>query len=233
MSVTLILASASPRRRELIRQLGLPVEFVASHADESVPPHLAPADIVETLSLRKASAVCVHPGAAGQRGIVVGSDTIVVLDGEVLGKPRDEKEAFAMLASLRGRTHRVYTGLACIRRDGENGGTAGKAEGRFATMPMGDIGRYRVISGAPDGEPEIIVGHTVSEVTFGPMSDEEIRAYVESGEPMDKAGAYGVQGIGAVFIEKIKGDYFSIMGLPLNLLYRMLKEFGVHPFRPA
>jgi septum formation protein len=118
-----------------------------------------------------------------------------------------------------------------IRRYIATGEPMDKAGAYGTTMHLGDIGQYRVISKSPSGEPEIIVGHTVSKVTFRPMSDAEIEAYIKTGDPLDKAGAYGVQGIGAVFIEKIEGDFYSVMGLPLNLLYQMLLRFGVSPFK--
>ncbi|RAV06378.1 nucleoside triphosphate pyrophosphatase [Paenibacillus sp. YN15] len=197
-SLALVLASSSPRRQELIGLLKLPVMVRASNADESVPEAWAPARIVEELSLRKARATeeslaqeGMGPAPAPESWVIVGSDTIVVVDGKVLGKPADQEEAFGMLASLQGREHEVYTGVACI--------------------PGG---------GLQDAPPA--VSHTVSKVMFSPMSEGEIWAYVRTGEPMDKAGAYGVQGMGALFIEKIEGDFFSVMGLPVNRLYQML-----------
>ena len=255
---TLILASSSPRRQELIRRLGLPVRVVPSHADETVETN-DPREIVEQLSLRKAEAVAGRLPEGERTGIIVGSDTIVVLGGQVLGKPRDDKHAAEMLQSLQGRSHEVYSGVALIDlEDGrkrvsssrtvvrmkpvspeqieryiKTGEPADKAGDYVTTMHLGDIGLYRVISKSPSGEPEIIVGHTVSKVTFRPMSDEEIWAYVKTGDPLDKAGAYGVQGIGSVFIEKIEGDFYSIMGLPLNLLYQMLLMFGISLFNQS
>lgn len=202
--VTLVLASSSPRRQELIRLFNLPVVVRASHADESVPEEWEPSKIVEELSLRKAEAT--HEslkqesfgGAEIPKSrITVGSDTIVVADGRVLGKPADPEEAAGMLRMLQGREHLVYTGVACL--------------------PGG------ILKEAPS------VAHTVSKVTFRPMSDAEIWAYVKTGEPLDKAGSYGVQGFGALFIEKIEGDFYSVMGLPVNLLYTMLLDFGISP----
>lgn len=205
-NVSLVLASSSPRRQELIGLLKLPVIVKASNADESVPEEWEPAKIVEELSLRKARATGESLAADGmgvepapEPWIIVGSDTIVVVDGKVLGKPSDTEEAVSMLRSLQGRQHEVYTGVACLPGGG--------------------------LKNTPAA-----VGHTVSKVTFSNMSDEEIRAYVQTGEPMDKAGAYGVQGMGALFIEKIQGDFYSVMGLPLNLLYQKLMEFGINPF---
>jgi len=253
MNRTIVLASSSPRRQELIRNLRLDALVIPSQVDEQVAPGLAPGQIVEELALRKADSVAQQQTDA----IVIGSDTIVVLDGDILGKPRDEADAFHMLQRLQGRTHEVFSGIACvdaqsklvavrhcrtivhmkplseqqIRRYIATGEPMDKAGAYGTTMHLGDIGQYRVISESPSGQPEIIVGHTVSKVTFRPMSDEEIQAYVETGEPLDKAGGYGVQGLGSVFIEKIEGDFYSIMGLPLNLLYQMLLMFGVNPFK--
>jgi septum formation protein len=225
----IILASSSPRRKELLQ--GLKLQFAAhpSDADESVPAGTEPEAAVELLSLRKALSVAAHY----DDGVVIGSDTIVVCDNEILGKPIDENDAFRMLSLLQGRSHFVYTGVAIVAAE------AGKSHVEpldqtgghdTAAMLLGDIGRYRVISKLPGEEPESMVGYTASKVTFRPMSDAEIDAYIKTGEPLDKAGAYGIQGIGAVFIEKIEGDFYSVMGLPLNLLYQMLLRFGVNPF---
>ncbi len=222
---TLYLASASPRRRELIRAFQLPVELVASNVDETVSEALQPAQIVETLSQRKARASLGAAAGFGKPGAVIGSDTIVVLDGEVLGKPKDRAHAVIMLSALQGRSHSVYTGVCCIDVESriektahsattvhmralspariqayiETGEPMDKAGDYDTTMHLGDIGQYRVLSESENGMPEVIVGHTVSKVTFRPMSDEEIRAYINTGEPLDKAGSYGVQGLGALF----------------------------------
>lgn len=253
----LILASGSPRRRELIASFGLPWQSQTADVDETVPVELLPDLVVERLSIRKAHAVRrlgeVRPGT-----VVIGSDTIVVLDGRILGKPVDREEAYRMLRLLAGRKHRVYTGLACLSGAGSSrassaeamermvepaevrGGLSGIAAGRQqATKPdtasdvaireFGEVGQYRVFLEEDGGLPDVVVGHTVSEVTFRPMSDEEIWAYIDTEEPMDKAGSYGAQGLGAVFIEKIEGDFYSIMGLPLNLLYQMLLTCGIRP----
>lgn len=185
--------------------LGLPVRIQPSDVDEHTPEGWTPERIVEELSQRKAKAVWEASASRGNadQAVVVGSDTLVALDGRILGKPADEAEAAEMLRMLSGRTHEVYTGLCCI-------------------------GHGRSVQA--DAEPQVLAGHTVSKVAFRPMSEEEIRAYIRTGDPLDKAGSYGIQGIGSVFIEKIEGDFYSIMGLPLNLLYRMLLQFGVSPF---
>ncbi|MFC0212602.1 Maf family protein [Paenibacillus chartarius] len=214
----IVLASSSPRRQELIRAFGLPFEVKVSNVDETTEPGLPPADIVESLALRKAEAVfqTLEPSRQND-SVVVGSDTIVVLEGEVLGKPRDEADAFRMLSGLQGRSHYVYTGLACIGKPFPE--LASIEESR---IPMGTTGGYRVRGSGT-------VGHTVTKVTFRPLTEAEIRGYIRTGEPMDKAGAYGVQGIGSVMIERMEGDFYSVMGLPLNLLYMMLAVFGLHP----
>lgn len=190
----IVLASSSPRRQELIRSLGVPYDIRASHADETTEPGLAPEAIVETLSLRKASAVYEALDRAERRdAVIVGSDTIVVLDGAVLGKPRDEADALRMLSALQGRTHTVYSGIACID------GATGRSQ----------------------------AGHRETQVKMKAMDEARIRHYIATGEPMDKAGSYGIQGIGATLIEGLQGDYFNVVGLPVALLVDMLEPFGI------
>ncbi|QYK68930.1 MULTISPECIES: Maf family protein [Paenibacillus] len=194
----IILASTSPRRKELLAFLRLPFEVVPSHADESTPESWTPQQIVETLAARKAEAVVNTAAQSKEAGLVIGSDTIVVLDGSVLGKPADHADAVRMLTALQGRTHRVYTGVACIHT----------------------------------GTGEMLVRHRQTEVTMKPLSQEQIVAYVNTGEPSDKAGAYGIQGMGATLVESIQGCYFNVVGLPLSLLSDMLSDFGVNVLRP-
>ncbi|MDQ0049838.1 septum formation protein [Paenibacillus polymyxa] len=194
----IILASTSPRRKELLEFLRLPFEVVPSHADESTPESWTPQQIVETLAARKAQAVVNTVAQSQEAGLVIGSDTIVVLDGSVLGKPADHADAVRMLTALQGRTHRVYTGVACIHT----------------------------------GTGEMLVRHRQTEVTMKPLSQEQIVAYVNTGEPSDKAGAYGIQGMGATLVESIQGCYFNVVGLPLSLLSDMLSDFGVNVLRP-
>ncbi|CAM3736302.1 Maf family protein [Cohnella lubricantis] len=193
--ITLVLASSSPRRRELIATLGLPVHIKPSDADESTPPDWTPALVVEQLSLRKAQAVAaaLEP-AEGKRRIVIGSDTIVALAGEIMGKPKDAEDAKRMLRLLSGRTHEVYTGVTCME--------AGSG-GRTATS------------------------HRVTRVQFRSLTEAQIDRYVATGEPMDKAGAYGIQDKGALLVEAIEGCFFTVVGLPLSLLAQMLEPFGV------
>jgi len=232
---SIILASSSPRRQELIQSLGLelPIDLRPSHVDETYDEHLPPRQIVEQLSLRKAQATAkqlYQQLKPDQTVLVIGSDTIVVQDEEVLGKPADEQEAKRMLGALQGRTHQVYTGLACLRINGKGEAIQQEAS-EYTNYPMGRTGQFQLRSSVTGSEPYECVGYTVSDVTFREMSEQEIADYTASGYPLDKAGAYGIQGIGAIFIERIEGDFYSVMGLPINLLYMMLKHFGVQPLR--
>ncbi|WP_274649954.1 Maf family protein [Paenibacillus humicola] len=245
----LVLASSSPRRRELVEMLdlSLPVLILPTHADETTPPGWTPAQIVEQLALRKARAALPllqdEPGHAAD-SVIIGADTIVVLDGEALGKPRDTAAAAAMLGRLQGRTHEVYSGLACIAVRG--GSEQDRQIPAPNTRPPGQLtacgeetgeaaewsgAGYRVVSRTENGMPEAVAGHTVSSVTFKTLSDEEIEGYAMTGEPLDKAGAYGIQGRGAIFVERLEGDFYSVMGLPLHLLYRMLQLYDIRPFQ--
>ncbi len=186
--MNLILASQSPRRRELFELIGLPFTPLISQADEDIPLE-EPGAYVEKLALRKAEAVFAeHPQAC-----VVGADTIVWLDGAIIGKPDGEADAYRILRTLSGRTHRVYTGLAVLTPDSQE------------------------------------VLHDITYVTFAPLSDEEIWAYIKTGDPLDKAGAYGVQGKAAIFVEKVEGCYFTVIGLPIPKLYRALAKVGIRP----
>ena len=180
----LILASASPRRKELLRCITEDFTVRVSHAEETVPDGLTPEETVRYLSALKANAVC-H---GDPEETIVASDTIVVIDGKILGKPRSEEEAAAMLRTLSGRTHTVFTGV-CVK-------TASQ-ERVFAER---------------------------TEVTFYPLTEAEIKAYVATGEPMDKAGAYGIQGKGSLLVKKIDGDFYNVMGLPVAALSRALQS---------
>ncbi len=182
-----ILASASPRRKQLLKQAGYAFEIVVSDADESLPAGITPEKAVRRNAARKAQAVAeTNPGA-----VVLGCDTVVAIDGEILGKPQDEAEAKAMLRRLSGNTHTVYSGV-CI--------TDGKKETVFAVA---------------------------TDVTFYALSDRTIDAYAATKEPMDKAGAYGIQGLGCVLVKEISGDYSNVVGLPLSESARALAAFGV------
>jgi septum formation protein len=180
----IILASGSPRRKELLSFITDDFTVVPSNLEEIAQG--TPDE--QTLKLARDKALDVarsHPGA-----VVIGADTLVAIDGSVLGKPKDKREAAAMLSMLSGRTHKVYTGVAIVN----------------------------------DGE--ITTECVVTEVTFGDMTDDEISSYIETGEPMDKAGAYGIQGYCGKFIRRIDGCYFNVMGLPQNTVYNMLKRIG-------
>lgn len=182
----IILASKSPRRRELLKKIGITDFKVFPAKDEDSPCcGLSPSETVKQIASGKASQVSErHPDS-----LVIAADTLVYLDGEPLGKPEDEDDAIRMLRRLSGRTHDVYTGI-CLK--------------------LGE---------------KMLCGAELTRVTFRKLTDDEIAAYVATGEPMDKAGAYGVQGRGAVLTERIDGDFFNVMGLPLCRLYKMLREF--------
>ena len=188
----LILASQSPRRRALLRQIGVDdFTVLATDSDGSYDPRWSPEELVSRLSARKAAAAAAQ---AGPDAIVIAADTMVFLDHERLGKPADGDDAFRMLSDLSGREHTVRTGV---------------------TVRRGDLSRTEVEATA---------------VRFRPLTAEEIRRYIATGEPMDKAGAYGIQGLGALLVEGIRGDYFNVMGLPVLRLARMLRGFGVDLF---
>ena len=180
-----ILASKSPRRRELLSKIVEEFEIITRETDENLPSEIHPSQGVEILAIRKGEAVAQEVGA---ECMVISSDTLVEIDGEPLGKPRDEDDAHRMLTRLSGRCHNVHTGVAV-----HYGG--------------------RVFSGT----------HT-SRVYFKAMSDSQIREYIATGEPMDKAGSYGIQGIGGQFVEKFDGEFDSIMGLSLSLTGSLIAE---------
>ena len=183
-----ILASASPRRRELLRLVGIDHEIRPADIDESYLPGERPNAHAERLARGKAETIA---SVAGPEVVTIGSDTIVVVDGDVLGKPRDRHHAKEMLRRLSGRSHVVMTGVAVAWRG-------------------------QTLSGVEE------VG-----VTFRDLSDDEIDLYIDTGEPMDKAGAYGIQGFGATIVARVDGDYFAVMGLALNRLARLLRDAGL------
>lgn len=189
--MNIILASGSPRRKELMEQAGYTFTVEVSDADENVTD-LAPGALVEELSLRKATAVAaLHPKKEDTYKII-GSDTIVVQDGNVLGKPADEADARRMLTNLSGRDHEVYTGVTVL------------------TVEKGNVVNTEQF-------------HECTKVTMRNISQEEMERYIASGEPMDKAGAYGIQGGAAIFISGIEGDYYNVVGLPICHLTTILK----------
>lgn len=191
-----ILASGSPRRRELLEQIGLEFEVMVSHAEEN-GDWGSPAELVEALSERKARAVF-DTLPADEPVLVIGADTVVAKKDRVLGKPEDKKEAVKMLQKLSGKTHKVYTGVTLLCR------------------PAGKEGQDKVCRKT---------FHEVTKVRLYPLEGKEIRAYAETGEPMDKAGAYGIQGIFARYVKRIEGDYNNVVGLPAGRLYQEAKEW--------
>ena len=188
----LILASASERRKELLQRLTYNFNIIISNFDEDkveFEGHCG--SFVEKLARGKALDVV---SGIGNNKIVIGCDTIVAYNGKILGKPKNEEDAFSMLKLLSGNTHEVYSGIALINTD----------------------------------NMEIKTAHVCTKVKFSDIADEEIRAYISTKEPMDKAGAYGIQGFGGVFVEEIHGCYYNVVGLPLNKLNFMFKEMGVN-----
>ena len=181
----IVLASTSPRRAEILRTVGWPFETFPVAVDESLNRGEGAQTYVERLAREKAEAAAAHFPSR----IILGADTVVVVDNEILGKPEDELQARRMLRDLGGRWHQVLTGVALIGIANNN---------------------------------NAIVAHAATNVKFAKMGDAEIDWYVSTGEPMDKAGAYAIQGLGARFIEEIKGEYFNVMGLPVRLLYDLV-----------
>ncbi len=182
-----VLASQSPRRRKLLRQMGIPFFCIPANVDETAEPAHKPRRLVENLALKKASSVVGRkPGA-----LILGADTVVAYRGLILGKPSGAIEAAAMLRQLNGTTHTVYTGIALIHSD--------------SNRKVTDV--------------------ESTDVTFGRMTETEISNYVKTGSPLDKAGAYGIQDdMGAMFIQRINGDYYNVVGLPIRRLYVLLKK---------
>lgn len=185
----LILASASPRRSELLRQAGYQFRVAVPQVDETVLTPMPPAALVRHLAERKAQAVAAQfPGDT-----VLAADTVVALEDTIFGKPDSPQQATAMLRQLSGREHQVYTGY-CVRR------------GEWMESCWVE-----------------------TKVTFFPISSEEIAAYIATGEPLDKAGAYGIQGRGALLVRDIQGDFYNVVGLPLSQVYRTLQKVGITP----
>ena len=187
----IILASASPRRRELLSQAGIPFVVKPSQVEEKITVK-EPGQAVEELSLLKCRDI--YAQTTGDVA-VIGADTVVAAEGRILGKPADKEEAVSMLTMLQGKQHEVYTGVTVLVRE--------------------------------EGKENIRTFHEKTEVYFYPMTEEEIRGYVDTEEPMDKAGAYGIQGKSAIFIRQIWGDYNNVVGLPLARLYQECRKMGL------
>jgi septum formation protein len=191
----IILASGSPRRRELLEQIGYTFEIVTSEKEE-VYQSTEPQEIVKELALLKAKDVAekiVSDRGEDSDRLIIGADTVVTHQGKILGKPKDKEDAARMLEALQGDAHDVYTGVAVISYDEE-------------------------------GKEEVISHAVGTKVYVDPMTEEEIREYIATGEPMDKAGAYGIQGRFAAHISKIEGDYYNVVGLPVSYIYQVLRE---------
>ena len=188
MSCRVVLASASPRRRQLLDLIGIAHEVRPANIDETMRPREAPRRHAERLAREKATTIATRDADL----VTIGADTVVVINRKVLGKPRDEAEAIDMLSQLAGREHTVITAVAVAR-------------GKKLRSSVEEV-----------------------QVRFRHLRDEEIAAYVATGEPMDKAGAYGIQGYGATIVERIEGDYFAVMGLPLVRLVSLLRDLGIN-----
>ncbi|MEX0771557.1 MAG: Maf family protein [Balneolales bacterium] len=191
--MNIILASASPRRKSLLEQINLKFETAPQNIDEAIDTTVSPESFAVSTARRKAEKAASEFSDA----LIIGSDTIVVYKGEVLGKPAVEAEAFSMLKKLSGNTHTVITGVVLIRTG---------AEGQMQSKE--EFFEY-------------------TKVTFSPLEEDEIRDYIKTGSPMDKAGAYGIQDDwGSVFVNRIEGDYYNVVGFPLNRFYQTLKIFA-------
>lgn len=186
--MSIILASASPRRKELLERMGLEFSIRTAPHDETMDPEKSPEEEVRRVSGLKAEAV---KSLCGEDDIIIAADTVVVAQGIVMGKPASEEEAVSMLRTLSGAEHQVITGLSVARGE-----------------------KMRSVS-------------VTTTLCFRPLLDEEIFAYVQTGEPMDKAGAYGIQGLASMFVQSLCGDYYNVMGLPVCTLTGILRQFGV------
>lgn len=210
----LVLASGSQRRRELLTMCGYDYEIIVSNADETIEEN-DPESFVRALSFRKAKEVFDRLFAAGRRDFaVIGSDTVVAFQKDggtkpvIIGKPKDAKDAVRILSMLSGKTHRVFTGVSVI-----------------ADIPDENAAAQCSIR----KKAEIQTECSITEVTFETLSPDEIADYVNSGDPLDKAGSYGIQGPFGMFVREIRGNYFTVIGMPIPVLYKMLKKIGILP----
>lgn len=210
----LVLASGSQRRRELLTMCGYDYEIIVSNADETIDEN-DPESFVRALSFRKAKDVFDRLFEAGRRDFaVIGSDTVVAFQKEggtkpvIIGKPKDAKDAVRILSMLSGKTHRVFTGVSVI-----------------ADIPDENAAAQCSIR----EKEEIQTECSITEVTFETLSPDEITDYANSGDPLDKAGSYGIQGPFGMFVREIRGNYFTVIGMPIPVLYKMLKKIGILP----
>ena len=211
----IVLASASPRRKELLSLIGLSFDVITGDAEE-ITGSTVPAEMVEELSLLKARDVFNKLPKEERAGrIVIGADTVVSCDGKVLGKPKDKQHAFEMLSLLQGRSHEVYTGVTLLKgKATDDAGGSISGDRKKESLQINEREAY-----------ECITFHETTAVQVYPMSREEIWKYIDSDEPMDKAGSYGIQGKFAAHIKGIEGDYFNVVGLPIGRVYQELKIF--------
>lgn len=188
----LILASASPRRKELLSNLNMNFKVISSEIEEFISEKESPSTVAMSLSFQKALSVA---NTVDEKDIVIGADTIVVLDGEILGKPTDEEDALNMIKKLSGKYHEVITGISIVRL-------------------------Y---------DNKKIIDHSITKVKMKELDIDKIQRYINTKEPLDKAGSYGIQGYGSLFVEKIEGDYFNVVGLPVGKLEEMLyRHFNIN-----
>ena len=226
MTMKLVLASGSQRRRELLTMCGYDYEIIVSNADETIDES-DPESFVRALSFRKAKEVFDRLSAAGRRDFaVIGSDTVVAFqkDGEtkpvIIGKPKDAEDAVRILLMLSGKTHRVFTGVSVIADIPDENATA-----QCSIRKKEEIQTECSIQ----EKAEIQTECSITEVTFETLSPDEITDYVNSGDPLDKAGSYGIQGPFGMFVREIRGNYFTVIGMPIPVLYKMLKKIGILP----
>lgn len=226
MTMKLVLASGSQRRRELLTMCGYDYEIIVSNADETIDEN-DPESFVRALSFRKAKDVFDRLFAAGRRDFaVIGSDTVVAFQKEgetkpvIIGKPKDAEDAVRILSMLSGKTHRVFTGVSVIADIPDENAAA-----QCSIRKKEEIQTECSIQ----GKAEIQTECSITEVTFETLSPDEITDYVNSGDPLDKAGSYGIQGPFGMFVREIGGNYFTVIGMPIPVLYKMLKKIGILP----
>lgn len=226
MTMKLVLASGSQRRRELLTMCGYDYEIIVSNADETIDEN-DPESFVRALSFRKAKEVFDRLFAAGRRDFaVIGSDTVVAFQKEgeakpvIIGKPKDAENAVRILSMLSGKTHRVFTGVSVIADIPDENAAAQCSIRKKAEIQTECSIREKA---------EIQTECSITEVTFETLSPDEITDYVNSGDPLDKAGSYGIQGPFGMFVREIRGNYFTVIGMPIPVLYKMLKKIGILP----
>lgn len=226
MTMKLVLASGSQRRRELLTMCGYDYEIIVSNADETIDEN-DPESFVRALSFRKAKDVFDRLFAAGRRDFaVIGSDTVVAFQKEgetkpvIIGKPKDAEDAVRILSMLSGKTHRVFTGVSVIADIPDENAAA-----QCSIRKKEEIQTECSIQ----EKAEIQTECSITEVTFETLSPNEIADYVNSGDPLDKAGSYGIQGPFGMFVREIRGNYFTVIGMPIPVLYKMLKKIGILP----